>query len=321
MTKKQVIERIPGGISTKPFVKWAGGKGQLLEQLERYYPRELESGAIDRYVEPFLGGGALFFSITEKYRVKKAYLSDLNKDLILTYLVIQQKSDCLLDFLSQYQAEYDNTGQEKRGELFLSVRKHFNTQRFEINYNKMGDNWIPRAAQFIFLNKTCFNGLFRLNSKGEFNVPYGKYKTAAICDAANISAVSKALSGATIAYGKYTDCFSKITGSTFVYFDPPYRPLSQTSSFTTYTGSVFADTQQLELAAFFQKLDKEKGARLMLSNSDPANVNASDDFFERAYSGYRIFKVSANRAVNCKGEGRGRISELLITNYEREAVR
>jgi DNA adenine methylase len=300
----------------KPFVKWVGGKNQLTEQFEQYYPKSLKSGYIKKYVEPFLGGGALYFYVSEKYNIKNAYLSDLNKDLVLTYHVIQQKPECLLDFLKQYQDSYDSTEQEKRNDLFLAVREHFNSQRFKINYNKFYDNWVSRAAQFIFLNKTCFNGLFRLNSKGEFNVPYGKYKTATIIDEKNILAVSDVLQSATITQSKYTNCFSKVNDDTFVYFDPPYRPINQTSSFTAYTGSQFCDIQQMELAVFFQKLDKEKGAKLMLSNSDPTNINPADDFFEKAYKGYNIFKVLANRAVNCNGAKRGKIGELLITNYK-----
>ncbi|MFQ3609449.1 MAG: Dam family site-specific DNA-(adenine-N6)-methyltransferase, partial [Chloroherpetonaceae bacterium] len=242
----------------------------------------------------------------------------INKDLVLTYQVIQQRPHDLLDFLEQYQKDYDQTEQEKRNDLFLAVRKHFNLQRFEINYKKLSDNWIPRAAQFIFLNKTCFNGLFRLNSKGEFNVPYGKYKTAMIFDEPNLLATSKALQNATIQQANYSSCFDKVNENTFVYFDPPYRPISPTASFTTYTGSEFTDSEQLQLAQFFKKLDKEKGAKLMLSNSDPKNENPNDDFFERAFSGYNIFRVSAGRAVNSNGEKRGKIKEILITNYEYE---
>jgi DNA adenine methylase len=299
----------------KPFIKWVGGKGQLLEQFERYYPNELKKGTIKNYVEPFLGGEALYFSILEKYKIKNAYLSDLNCDLILAYTVIQNKHDILLDFLEQYQKQYDETATDKRCDLFLAVRRHFNEQRFEINYKKLSDNWISRAAQFIFLNKTCFNGLFRLNSKGEFNVPFGKYKSAAIFDPDNIIAVSAALQNAEIVQATYSDCYTNVNNKTLVYFDPPYRPITQTSSFTTYTGSEFTDKQQIELAQFFQKLDKEKEAKLMLSNSDSTGINPNDTFFERAYQGYNINKVSANRAVNCNGTGRGKISELLITNY------
>jgi DNA adenine methylase len=311
--KKKQYNSIKYMENAKPFIKWAGGKGQLLEQFEPYYPSALKVGEIKNYVEPFLGGGASYFSIVEKYKIQNAYLSDLNRDLILTYKVIQEKSDTLLDFLAQYQKWYDKT--EKRYDLFLSIRKYFNEQRFEINYKKLSDNWMPRAAQFILLNKTCFNGLFRLNSKGEFNVPFGKYKTANIFDPINITAVSRALQNAEIAEAEYSDCWSKLDDKTFVYFDPPYRPITKTSSFTTYTGAKFTDKQQLELAGFFQKADKEKGATLMLSNSDPSSVNPDDTFFENAYNGYRIIRVSANRAVNCKGAGRGKINELLIINY------
>jgi len=299
----------------KPFIKWVGGKSQLLEQIENFFPHELKQERVKQYVEPFLGGGAMFFSLHEKYKIKNAHLSDVNKDLILTYTIVQQKPEFLLDFLKQFQDEYDSTVQEKRNDFFLSVREHFNRQRFEINYNRISENWIPRAAQFIFLNKTCFNGLFRLNSRGEFNVPYGKYKTAAILDEETILAASSALRNATITRSEYTDCYRNINQDTFVYFDPPYRPITQTSSFTCYTGNDFCDKQQLELAQFFRELDQKKGAKLMLSNSDPKNSNPDDSFFEKAYQGYRIHKLSANRAVNCKGNKRGKINELLITNY------
>jgi len=301
--------------NAKPFIKWVGGKGQLLEQFEQYYPDELKKGSINYYVEPFLGGGALYFSILGKYKIKNAYLSDLNSDLVITYNIIKKRCDALLDFLEQYQRRYDKTAIDKRYDLYLSFRKHFNEQRFEINYKKLSENWIPRAAQFIFLNKTCFNGLFRLNSKGEFNVPFGKYKTANIFDPDNIMAVSAALQDAEIVQAEYSSCYAKVDSKTFVYFDPPYRPLTQTSNFTTYTGAEWTDKQQIELAVFFKKLDREKGARLMLSNSDPTNINPNDNFFKKAYHGYNFFKVSANRAVNCNGARRGKINELLITNY------
>jgi len=301
--------------NVKPFIKWVGGKGQLLKQIEEYLPSELKKRQIKQYVEPFLGGGAMYFAISEKYKIKNAHLSDLNKDLVLAYIVVQQKPEYLLDFLKQFQDEYDATIQEKRKTLFLSVREHFNNQRFEINYNKFSENWIPRAAQFIFLNKTCFNGLFRLNSKGEFNVPYGKYKTATIIDEENILSASSILQNATIIQSEYTDCYKEINQNTFVYFDPPYRPITQTSSFTAYTGNDFCDKQQIELANFYRKIDNEKGAKLMLSNSDPQNTNPNDKFFEEAYKGYNICRVFASRAVNCKGSKRGDINELLITNY------
>lgn len=155
-------------------------------------------------------------------------------------------------------------------------------------------------------------------NKGSSKISYGKYKTAMIFDEINILAVSKILQNAEIQHANYSNCWENVTENTFVYFDPPYRPISQTASFTTYTGIAFKDKEQLQLAQFFQKLDKEKGAKLMLSNSDPKNENPKDDFFEKAFLGYHIFKVSANRAINCDGEKRGKINELLITNYQYE---
>jgi DNA adenine methylase len=172
-----------------------------------------------------------------------------------------------------------------------------------------------RAAQFIFLNKTCFNGLFRLNAQGEFNVPPGKYKKAVIFDERNILAVSSVLHNAEIVCTDYSQCYMKVDNAAFVYFDPPYRPITRTSYFTAYTGAEFGDKQQIELSRFFRRLDAEKRAKLMLSNSDPANTDPNDTFFDEAYSGFHIYRVSAFRAVNCNGAKRGKINELLITNY------
>lgn len=305
-------------IIAKPFLKWAGGKGQLLTQFEAYYPRELRSRKIEKYAELFLGGGAVFFEVMQRFGVKSAYLSDVNKDLVLTYWVVQQKPDALIDYLEQYQKEFDSTPSERRNDLFLAVRSHFNQHRFEINYKKWADNWVPRAAQLIFLNKTCFNGLFRLNSKGEFNVPFGKYPNPSILDERNIRAASQVLQNAEIRIAAYNQSYSEITENTFAYFDPPYRPLNKTASFTAYTGDGFSDKDQAALASFFQKLDFEKGAKLMLSNSDPKNENPSDDFFEKTFSGYNLYRVSASRAINSNGEKRGAIHELVITNYQHE---
>jgi len=290
----------------------------LLGQYENYYPYELRKGKIETYIEPFIGGGAVFFEIIQKYNLRSSYISDINKNLILTYQVIQQQPSILLEFLEQYQKEYDNTAEENRNQMFLLMRKHFNSQRFEINYNKFSDNWIPRAAQLIFLNKTCFNGLFRLNSKGEFNVPFGKYKNPNILDCSNILMVSKVLQNTEIQISNYQDCFDRADEKTFVYFDPPYRPISKTASFTNYAGFIFTEKEQIELADFFKKLDTEKHSKLMLSNSDPKNENPNDDFFEKIYNGYSLHRVYANRMINCNAGKRGQINELLITNYEYE---
>jgi len=302
----------------KPFLKWVGGKRQLLTQFFEYYPESLRNRTIQNYVEPFLGGGAVFFELYQKYDFKNVYLSDLNQDLIAAYQVVQQKPNLLLEWLYHYQKKYDQTEQPKRNELFLNIRNEFNERRFDIKTKKLDENWVLRTAQLIFLNKTCFNGLYRLNSKGAFNVSYGKYKKAVILDAPNILAVSKVLENVEICHADYSACWDKIDAHTFVYFDPPYRPLNATSSFTTYTGLEFGETHQLKLADFFRKLDKEKNAKLMLSNSDPTNENPNDNFFEKAYYGYSIAKISAGRVVNSNGKKRGKITELLITNYKHE---
>lgn len=305
-------------VKARPFIKWVGGKGQLLNQFENYYPSDLRSRRLKKYSEPFLGGGAVFFEVMQKFNMESAYVSDVNKDLVLAYWVVQQRPEQLIDFLDQYQKQFDTTPVEERNDLFLEIREHFNQQRFEINYKKLSDNWIPRAAQLIFLNKTCFNGLFRLNSKGGFNVPFGKYPKPTILDEPNIWAVSEVLQKAEIRIAAYNECFDKVDDQSFVYFDPPYRPLSKTSSFTTYSGSEFGDRDQIKLATFFRKLDSERGPKLMLSNSDPKNENPDDNFFENIFTDYKFYRVSANRAINCNGDKRGAINEIVITNYQHE---
>jgi DNA adenine methylase len=301
----------------KPFLKWAGGKKQLLSQFEAYYPPEIRSGNIEKYIEPFIGGGAVFFEIMKKYNIRYAYISDINKDLILTYRVIRQKPLTLSEVLEQYQQQYDNTHEQYRSYLFLSVRKQYNSGRFEIDYEKFSDKWIQRAAQLIFLNKTCFNGLFRLNSKGEFNVPFGKYKHPGISDHDNILSVSEVLQKTDIRISDYESCFDMADEKTFIYLDPPYRPISKTASFTNYSGFGFSEQEQINLSYLFKRLDKEKRSRLMLSNSDPKNKNPHDNFFEKIYDGYNMYRVCASRMINCQADKRGQINELLITNYKK----
>ncbi|OUD12930.1 DNA adenine methylase [Thioflexithrix psekupsensis] len=292
----------------KPFLKWAGGKAQLLKQFESYYPKELHQGEIEQYIEPFIGGGAVFFALMQRFPIQYSLISDVNVDLILTYQVIQQQPEQLVTVLAQYQQQYRQLSEEKRSQFFYATREQFNTQSPD-------QNRITKAAQFIFLNKTCFNGLFRLNAKGQFNVPFGRYKNPTILDEANIFAVSGLLQRTEIKLASYQDCFSVVNDRTLVYFDPPYRPVSKTAHFTTYSGSIFTDKAQLELASFFKKLDVEKKAKLMLSNSDPKNENKADHFFDHLYADYRIHRVTAHRMINCQANKRGQINELLITNY------
>jgi DNA adenine methylase len=301
--------------TAKPFLKWAGGKTQLLSQFEKFYPKELREGKIKKYIEPFLGSGAVFFDIVQKYQIESAYLYDINEELIIAYRVIRKDPHALIEFLDRYSNQYKGMTEGEKKKLFYEVRDNFNQQRFQINYNKYSENWIPRTAQLIFLNKTCYNGLFRLNREGKFNVPFGKYKSPRILDDENIMRVSKILQIAQVSSGTFQNCERNVDEYSFVYFDPPYRPISRTSSFTSYAKFNFGDDRQKELAALFNKLNVKYHPRLMLSNSDPVNGDPNDKFFENLYEGFFIRKVSANRMINSDPTNRGFINELLITNY------
>ena len=296
--------------SIKPFVKWAGGKASLIPQLKNFYPFGLENNIINKYVEPFVGGGAVLINILQNYNVKEAYAFDINKDLINCYNVIKENVEDLIKELEIKEKVFLELENEDRQVYFYNIRKEYNS--YKINEDELN---IKRAGEFIFLNRTCFNGLYRVNKNGEFNVPCGKYKNPCICDANNLRKLSLLIKSVIFQYGDYAKSEKYVDNNTFVYFDPPYRPLSMTSGFTSYTKENFNDENQKELANFFRKLDK-KDAKLMLSNSNPKNTNKDDDFFEEIYKGFNINEVSAKRMINANGNGRGEISELLITNYE-----
>ena len=302
-------------VSAKPFLKWAGGKSQLLPQFEAHFPSQLAAGQITHYIEPFLGGGAVFLSIAQRYPFQQAYLTDINPELILVYRVVQSDPADLIAQLQQHQKVYDVANEEERARYFYAVRDQYNAQRTEINFNHYTSAWVTRAARMIFLNKTCYNGLFRVNGKGEFNVPFGRYKNPMICDAANLASVSALLQRAELRVAPFTACEQWVNAQTFVYFDPPYRPISATSSFTAYSSDRFDDAAQIALAHFFAKLHREHGAKLMLSNSDPTPQNSHDNFFDRLYHGFKIHRVWASRMINSHADKRGKITELLITNY------
>lgn len=301
-------------VAPKPYLKWAGGKTQLIKQISKFLPEELNSGSIKRYVEPFIGGGALFFLLAYNCQIEELFISDINVDLVLTYKTIQNKVDDLIELLLDIENTYLSLNKNKKSEYFYQVRKNFNYRRNQIDLLKYNLEWVERAAQVIFLNKTCFNGLFRVNSKGDFNVPIGKYKKPSLCNPENLKAVAKILQRTEIVQGDFSKCETFIDCNTFVYFDPPYRPISNTSNFTSYSHQTFDDLEQLRLRNFFKKLDK-KGALLLLSNSDPKNQNIEDDFFEKLYADYRIERVKASRYINSNSSKRNPINELLIMNY------
>jgi DNA adenine methylase len=299
----------------RPFLKWAGGKGQLLNQLEAYFPPQLKSGDLGRYVEPFVGSGAVFFRIYQKYPLLKCLLTDINPELILVYRTVKHDVEGLIEKLAEIETRYLALNEEKRSEFYYQIRKKFNDQRHSIQYEGYESSWIQRAAFTIFLNRTGYNGLFRLNSKGEYNVPVGRYKNPRILDANNLRSVSRLLSEVSIHFCDYEEVAGFVDDKTLVYFDPPYRPLSSTARFTSYSKDIFDDRQQLRLATFYRCLDA-KGGKLMLSNSDPHNHDPEDDFFERAYAGYQIVRLSAMRNINRDPRKRGPLSELLIMNYD-----
>ena len=298
----------------RPFLKWAGGKRQLLSQIDTYLPTALKIGAINRYVEPFVGSGALFFHVVQHYPVQELFIADINAELILAYRTIQQAVEALIRELAQIEERYLPLSTPQRKAFYYRRRDQYNRDRTAINYDTFDEAWIRRTAQMIFLNRTCYNGLFRVNSRGEFNVPLGRYKHPTICDAPNLRAVSKILQRAQIHYGPYHDCVDVVDQGTVVYFDPPYRPISATANFTAYSPHSFDDGQQLELANFYRQLNRQ-GAYLLLSNSDPKNIDPDDEFLEDAYKGFRIERVQARRRINRSVEKRGPINELLILNY------
>lgn len=297
--------------TVKPFVKWAGGKNSLIPQITKYYPFELKNGTIERYIEPFVGGGAVLIDILQKYEVKEAYAFDINIDLINCYNVIKNNVEELINELDKKEKKFIALNDEKRQNYFYDIRAEYNS------YELKDELDVKRASEFIFLNRTCFNGLYRVNREGNFNVPCGKYKNPTICDSSNLRNLSKLIKNVIFKYGDYKESEQYVNDKTFVYFDPPYRPLSVTSGFTSYTKEDFKDENQKELAQYYNKLSL-KNAKLMLSNSNPKNVNKNDNFFEDIYKGFYINEVSAKRIINSNAKGRGEISELLITNYEEQ---
>lgn len=303
-----------GNYKAKPFLKWAGGKTQLLQKFSELYPIQLLTNKIKNYYEPFLGSGAAFFDIVQSYKIENAYLYDINEELILTYKVIQQDVSKLIGFLYRYQKSYAKLNKKQRDDYFYEQRINYNLQRFNVDYNNYSEAWVARAAQLIFLNRTCFNGLYRVNSKGEFNTPAGDYKNPTICDEYNLLAVAKVLECATIRKADFKQLKRDIKSNAFVYFDPPYRPISKSASFTAYSKNDFGDKEQKQLAELFSSINN-KGTLCMLSNSDPKNNNPSDNFFDELYKDFNIVRVPARRMINADASKRGSINEIVVTNY------
>ena len=294
----------------KPFLKWAGGKRQLISEIEKRLPSNIEE--IETYVEPFIGGGALLFHMLENYDFKQVYISDINPELVLCYRQLQSSVKDVIKSLGKLVGNFPSSTEE-RSDYFYEVRDLWNSNLdIESMSNKQKSE---RVAQMIFLNKTCFNGLFRLNRSGKFNVPTGRYKNPSFPSSDLLMEVHVALQGVKIHHASYEKCIEWVDKNSFVYFDPPYRPLSKTSSFISYSKGDFDDENQAELAALVKLLDS-KNVSFLLSNSDPKNTVEDDEFFDELYSEYTIDRVYAGRAINSNPNKRGKISELLIRNYE-----
>lgn len=303
-------ERQEEAKGVKPFLKWAGGKSQLLKEIRPHYPFKEN---ITRYVEPFVGGGAVLFDILGRYDLKEVIINDINEPLINAYHVVHDSPDDLIRILSKFQAGFHLMNEQERKDYYMSCRKRFN----EISRQGPGGDSMTRilwAVYLIFLNHTCFNGLYRVNKKGEFNVPMGSYKRPLIYDEANLRAVSEKLQHVTILSGDYRQVESRVDENTFVYFDPPYRPLTDTANFNSYTNQNFGDKEQEELAGFAKSL-AGKGAKVLISNSDPKNADPNDNFFDDLYEGFTIRRVEASRTISCCNKGRKKVTELLISSF------
>lgn len=292
----------------KPFLKWAGGKGQLLDTFDKMFPQELIEGKIKTYIEPFVGGGAVLFHILQNYKIEKAQINDINKELINCYRCIKADVEEVIKPLSILEKEYLSS--ENRNKYFYNVRERYNQIHLNGHYD------YEKCADFIFLNHTCFNGLYRVNKEGKFNVPHGKYKKPLICDKENLRLCSQLLQKVEINFGSYEQVLEKADANTFLYFDPPYRPLLENNSFVSYDKAGFDDIDQIKLSQNYRNLDKQN-CLLMLSNSDPKNINEKDNFFDDLYKSFNIERVYAKRMINCEASKRGNITEIVVMNYKR----
>jgi len=290
----------------KPFLKWAGGKTQLIEQIKNNLPQNTMNKPFT-YVEPFVGSGAvLFWMIENSPNMKRAIINDINTDLTNSYLTIKNDVENLIDILAKWEKEYHKIAenQDKKKEYYYEKRALFNTRKLEQT---------KQTALFIFLNRTCFNGLYRVNRKNEFNVPIGSYKKPQICNEPNLRAVSKVFQNVEILNGDYSETLKYADENTFFYFDPPYKPLSETSSFNSYSKDAFDDAEQIRLKEFCELLN-QKGHQWILSNSDVKGKNPKDNFFDDLYATFNILRVNARRSINANPQKRGKLTELLITN-------
>lgn len=293
----------------KPFLKWAGGKTQLIEDIRKQFPKVLLKEEFT-FIEPFVGSGAVLFWILNHFpNAKKVVINDINQDLIQVYRTIQNQPSELIAQLEELQNIFHHLQDNESKKTFYNQKR----SDFILQQNDP----TTQSALFIFLNKTCFNGLYRVNKKGEFNVPMGSYTKPLICDTENIWAVHQVLQGVTILNGDFEETISYAHEKTLFYLDPPYKPLNETSSFNTYTPYPFDDMEQIRLRDFCKKLDTLQ-FYWILSNSDMKNADQNNNFFDDLYQEFDIKRVNARRSINSKADKRGQITELLISNIKTE---
>jgi len=302
----------------KPIITWTGGKRRLIPEIDKRLPKELKEGKIRNFCEPFLGGGAVFLHLIQNYGLEKVLLLDINQDLILYYNVIKNNPYEFIERIEKYQEIYLGLNKQDKEKFYYKIRNEFNTVKKNIdylNYQKNIDDFIDLSAKFHFLISTCFNGIISFNSKKEFNQSYDHCKDKKnIFIKKNIITFSKLVQNIDFICADFEIIENFIDDSFFVYFDPPYRPASESYKKIQYYGSFFDDNEQIRLANLFKRLDK-KGALLMLSNSDPKNINPNDNFFEDLYKGYNINRVKIKRLFCANPEKRKEVNELIITNY------
>lgn len=292
--------------TAKPFLKWAGGKTQLISAIGKTLPPNIVQKNFT-YIEPFVGSGAVLFWVLNHFpNLKKAVINDINEDLIHTYQTIADRPNELISILQVLQNEYHALEGNEDG------KKNYYYQKRAL-YNARKEEQSGQAALFIFLNRTGFNGLYRVNRKNEFNVPMGDYKKPTICDRENILAVSEALQKVEMLCGDFEQTLNYADNNSLFYFDPPYKPLNETSSFNTYAKEGFNDSEQVRLKNFCSKLDILKHTWI-LSNSDVKGTDDNDNFFDDLYANFNIQRVEAKRNINANPEKRGKLTELLITN-------
>lgn len=292
----------------KPFIKWVGGKSQLIEQLDAQLPADFGNWDNVTYIEPFVGGGAMLFYLLQRYpNIQHAVINDINQDLVICYKTVRDSLGLLIESLKDIEKTYLSLQtEEKRKDFFMAARER---------YNEKGLDPIENTTKFFFLNRTCFNGLYRVNKKGLFNVPFGKYANPTICDPNTLRKDSELLQRVEILAGDFEDTFDYANGNTFFYFDPPYRPLSDTSSFNDYTKEAFNDDAQIRLKKYCDKIN-ESGYKFMLSNSDCKGKDEKDNFFDMLYEAYQIERVWASRSINSNPNKRGKLTEILVHNYQ-----